>query len=355
MNSIGKNPYSKGSGLTTSLIALFLTLGIHMGFHGLHAQNAIGAELTGAGATFPFPIYSRWAFNYEKVTGVRLNYQSIGSGGGIRQITNRTVAFGASDAPLEPEVLEKDGLLQFPTVIGGVVITYNIPEVGNKELRFDQKAVCDIYMKRITKWNDPYLSQLNPDIDLPDRNIVVVHRSDGSGTTWIFTNWLSKVCPEWKEKVGVGTSVNWPTGVGGKGNEGVANYTKRSPGGIGYVEYAYAKQNKMPVGAIKNREGNFVTPNIETFKVAAANANWDGKKHFYEILTDQAGKDSYPIAGATFILLARDKMENSKEAVKFFDWAYEYGDKDAETLDYVPLPRSVKDKIRAYWKDHSLL
>ncbi len=320
----------------------------------LLAGTALSAELTGAGATFPFPIYSRWAFDYEKATGVKLNYQSIGSGGGIRQITNRTVAFGASDAPTQPEEVEKNNLLQFPTVIGGDVLVYNLPEIGDKQLKFDQKAVCDIYMGKITEWNAPYIKELNPGVNLPSTKIIVVHRSDGSGTTWIFTNWLSKVCPEWKERVGFGTSVNWPTGIGGKGNEGVAAYTKRAPGAIGYVEYAYAKQNKMPPASIKNKEGNFVMPSPETFKAAAANANWDSKKHFYEVLTDQPGKDSYPIAGATFILVAKDQPERSKEAVKFFDWAYDHGDEDALALDYVPFPETVKNNIKQYWKDNGL-
>ncbi len=320
----------------------------------LLAETALAAELTGAGATFPYPIYSRWAFDYEKATGVKLNYQSIGSGGGIQQIKNRTVAFGASDKPLEPEELEKNNLLQFPTVIGGDVLAYYLPEVGEKQLKFDQKAVCDIYMGKITDWNDPYIKQLNPDASLPARKVIVVHRSDGSGTTFIFTNWLSKVCPEWKEKVGVGTSVNWPTGIGGKGNEGVAAYTKQAPGAIGYVEYAYAKQNKMPVASIKNKEGNFVSPSPETFKAAGANATWDSKKHFYEILTDQPGKDSYPISGATFILVAKDQQEKSKGAVKFFNWAYEHGDEDASKLDYVPFPEGVKNKVNEYWKSYGL-
>lgn len=320
----------------------------------LLVETALAAEVTGAGATFPFPIYSRWAFDYEKATGVKLNYQSIGSGGGIQQIKNRTVAFGASDAPLTPEELEKYKLLQFPTVVAGVVIVYNIPEIGNKEFTLDQRAVCDIYMGKITDWNDPYIKGLNPGVSLPPTKVIVVHRSDGSGTTFIFTNWLSKVCPEWKEKVGNDKAVNWPSGLGGKGNEGVAAYTKQTTGAIGYVEYAYAMQNKMNVAPIKNKAGNFVKPTLETFKAAAANANWDSAKGFYEILTDESGKDSYPISGATFILLAKDQPEKSKDAVKFFKWAYDHGDQDAIALDYVPFPDTVKSKITQYWKDNSL-
>lgn len=320
----------------------------------LMAGAALAAELTGAGASFPFPVYSRWAFDYEKTTGVKLNYQSIGSGGGIQQIKNRTVDFGASDAPMAPEDVEKNNLIQFPTVVGGIVIVSNVPAIGNKELNFDQKAVCDIYLGKITDWNDPYIKQLNPEVNLPPTKVIVVHRSDGSGTTFIFTNWLSKVCPEWKEKVGNDKAVNWPVGIGGKGNEGVAAYAKQAPGAIGYVEYAYAKQNKMSVALIKNMSGNFVRPSLDTFKAAASNASWDSKKHFYEILTDEPGKDSYPIAGATFILLAKDQPQKSKEAIKFFNWAYEHGDEDAAALDYVPFPKGVKDKISEYWKSYGL-
>ncbi len=316
--------------------------------------TVFAAEITGAGSTFVYPILSKWAYYFEKETGNKVNYQSIGSGGGIRQIINRTVDFGASDAPLTPEELRKNNLLQFPTVIGAVVITYNLPEAGKTSLNLDGKAVCDIYLGKIKKWNDPYLKQLNPNVNLPDRNIVVVHRSDGSGTTWIFTNWLTKVCPEWKEKVGFGTSVKWPTGVGGKGNEGVTNYVKRSQGGIGYVEYIYAKQNNLPMAKIKNREGVFVEPSLKTIQSAASYAKWDKSKDFYQILTDQPGKESYPIAGATFILLAKDQPERSKKATTFFKWAYEKGDKYAEELNYVPMPANVKKLIFEYWKEHGV-
>lgn len=316
--------------------------------------NVLAIEVTGAGATFPYPVYSKWAYEWNRATGNKVNYQSIGSGGGIRQIINRTVDFGASDAPLTPEELNKHGLLQFPTVIGADVIIYNVPELGKTTINLDPKAVCEIYMGKIKKWNDPYLKQLNPNVNLPDRNIVVVHRSDGSGTTWIFTNWLSKTCPEWKEKVGFGTSVNWPTGVGGKGNEGVTNYVKRSQGGIGYVEYIYAKQNNLPMARIKNKDGVFVEPSVKSIQAAAGHAKWDKSKHFYEVLTDQPGKDTYPIAGATFILLAKDQPERSKKATTFFKWAFENGDKYAEELNYIPLPKSVKNLIFEYWKENHI-
>lgn len=316
---------------------------------------AFAVEITGAGSTFVYPILSAWSYQYEKVTGNKVNYQSIGSGGGIRQIENRTVDFGASDAPLTPKDLSEKKLLQFPVIIGGVVPTYNLPDVGNTQLNFDGKALCDIYMGKIKKWNDPYLQQLNPGVKLPDRDITVVRRSDGSGTTWIWTNYLSKVCPDWGKQIGYGTSVNWPVGIGGKGNEGVSNYVKRFRGSIGYVEYIYAKQNNLPAGKVKNREGNFVAPSIESFQSAAANAKWDKKQHFYYVLTDQPGKNSYPITGAVFVLLTKDKPESSKKAVQFFDWAFKNGDQEATRLNYVPLPQDVKNLIREYWKENGLM
>ncbi|MEZ0323884.1 MAG: phosphate ABC transporter substrate-binding protein PstS [Hydrogenothermaceae bacterium] len=316
---------------------------------------ALAVEITGAGATFPYPVYSAWSYKYQQETGNKLNYQSIGSGGGIRQIENRTVDFGASDAPLTPKELNEKKLLQFPAIIGGVVPTYNLPEVGNTQLNFDGKALCYIYLGKITKWNDPYLQQLNPGVKLPDREITVVRRSDGSGTTFLWTNYLSKVCPEWEKQVGYGTSVNWPVGIGGKGNEGVANYVKRFRGAIGYVEFVYTEQNKLPAGKIKNRDGKFVAASIETFQAAAANAKWDKNQHFYYILTDQPGKDSYPITGASFILLAKDRPESSKKAVQFFNWAFKNGDQEAIRLHYVPLPENVKNMIREYWKENGLM
>ncbi len=306
--------------------------------------------INGAGATFPYPLYSKWAYLYQKETGIRLNYQSIGSGGGVRQIRNRTVDFGASDAPLKPEEAKKYNLAQFPTVVGGVVISYNLPV---KDLKLSTEAVCNIFLGKIKYWDDPVIKEANPNAKLPHKKITVIRRSDGSGTTWIFTNYLSKVCPEWKRRVGYGKAVNWPTGIGAKGNEGVANYLRRVRGGIGYVEFAYALENRLKVASVQNREGRFVKPSIETFQAAAAGAKWDPKKDFYEVLTWKPGKNAYPIAGATFILLAKDyTKERNKKVVRFFDWAFRKGDEIAVKLHYVPLPKKVKEKIRAYWRSH---
>ncbi|MGB9667805.1 MAG: phosphate ABC transporter substrate-binding protein PstS [Thermosulfidibacteraceae bacterium] len=327
-------------------VAIF-TLSIYL------VASRAGVEITGAGATFPYPLYARWADRFFKETGNKVNYQSIGSGGGIRQITSRTVDFGASDAPLEPKEINSKKLLQFPTVIGAVVITYNIPGVKT-HINLDGKAVCYIYLGKIKKWNDSYIKNLNRNINLPDLNITPVHRSDGSGTTWIFTNWLTKVCPEWANSVKYGTSVNWPTGIGGKGNEGVANYIKRTIGAIGYVEYIYAKQNNLEYAKIKNKAGNFVEPTIKTIQSASASAKWDPQKHFYEVLTNQSGKDAYPIAGATFILVAKDQPERVKKALMFFKWAFQKGDEDAISLHYVPLPQKVKNMIFEYWKKNNV-
>ncbi len=316
-------------------------------------SNAFAAEITGAGATFPYPIYAKWADAYKKSTGTGLNYQSIGSGGGIKQITAKTVDFGASDMPLKPEDLEKEGLTQFPTVIGGDVPVVNLPGVKPGELKLTGAVLADIYLGKVTKWNDAEIAKLNPGAKLPDESITVVHRSDGSGTTFIWTNYLSKVSGDWKQKVGEGTSVNWPTGVGGKGNEGVASYTQKIAGSIGYVEYAYALQNKMTNVSVQNKDGQFVEANAESFKAAAAGADWSKAPGFYLILTDQAGKGAWPISGATFILMhkVQDKPEVAKEVLKFFTWAYkEEGDKLAMSLDYVPLPDTVVKQIEASWK-----
>jgi phosphate transport system substrate-binding protein len=310
--------------------------------------------LNGAGATFPYPVYSAWANEYNKVTGMKLNYQSIGSGGGIKQITERTVDFGASDKPLKPEELAKDNLLQFPAVIGGVVPVVNIPGIKAGQLKLDAESVCKIYMGEIKNWNDPKIKGLNPGMNLPTNEITVVHRSDGSGTTAIFTDYLSDVCPAWKEKVGSGTSVSWPVGIGGKGNEGVANYVQQQANSIGYVEFAYAKQNNLTHTMLKNHAGTFVEPSFESFEDAAATASFDPKKDFYLWLNDAPGKKSWPIAGATFILLAKEKKDSNMKVVKFYDWAFKNGDAKAKDLIYVPLPKALKSKIEGYWKANGI-
>jgi phosphate transport system substrate-binding protein len=306
-------------------------------------------DVTGAGASFPAPIYAKWADAYNKATGARINYQSVGSGAGIKQIKSKTVDFGASDAPLTDEELAKDGLVQFPTVIGGVVPVVNIKGITPGQLKLTGAVLGDIYLGRITKWNDPAITALNPGVPLPDDAIAVVRRADGSGTSFLFTNYLSKVNADWK--VGEGTAVNWPTGAGGKGNEGVSAFVQRLPNSIGYVEYAYAKQNKMSYVQLKNKDGNYTKPDDDAFKAAAANADWS--KSFYQVLTDQAGKDAWPITGATFILMhkTQEKPANASNALKFFEWAYISGDKTAEELDYVPLPPKVKDLTRKLWSD----
>ena len=319
----------------------------------LAAVSAQAMDITGAGATFPYPIYAKWAEAYRAKTGVGLNYQSIGSGGGIKQIQNKTVDFGASDMPMKPEELDKDGLLQFPTVIGGDVPVMNLEGVGAGQLKLTGPMLADIYLGKITKWSDAAIAKLNPTLKMPDSEITVVHRSDGSGTTFIWVNYLSKVSPEWKQKVGEGTSVAWPAGVGGKGNEGVASYVQRVKGSIGYVEYAYALQNKMNYAQMQNRDGAFVSPSADSFKAAAAGADWSKAPGYYLVLTDQPGKNSWPISGATFILMYKRqaKPETAKEVLKFFDWAYSpEGDKLASALDYVPLPDAVTNQIRTTWK-----
>ena len=306
-------------------------------------------DVTGAGASFPAPVYAKWADAYNKATGARINYQSVGSGAGIRQIKAKTVDFGASDAPLKEEELAKDGLLQFPTVIGGVVPVVNIKGITPGQIKMTGQVLGDIYLGKITRWNDAALTALNPGVPLPDAAIAVVRRADGSGTSFIFTNYLSKVNAEWKSKVGEGTAVNWPTGAGGKGNEGVSAFVQRLPNSIGYVEYAYAKQNKMSYVMMRNKDGNYVGPDEVNFKAAAAGADW--AKSFYQVLTEQPGKDSWPITGATFILMhkAQDKPAQATNSLKFFDWAYNNGDKMASDLEYVPLPDSVKTLVRAQW------
>ncbi len=316
------------------------------------AGSAQAADITGAGATFPFPIYSKWAEAYKKETGTGLNYQSIGSGGGIRQIKAKTVAFGATDAPLKGEDLSKDGLIQFPTVMGGVVPAVNIAGIEPGKLKLSGEIIAQIYLGDIKKWNDPKIVALNAGVTLPDANINPVYRSDGSGTTFVFTDYLSKVSADWKSKIGANQSVQWPVGIGGKGNEGVSASVKQVANSIGYVEYAYAKQNKLAHALVKNADGQFPAPDDEAFKAAAANANWNEAPGFGISLNNQKGAQAWPITSATFILVYAkpEKPEETQAALKFFDWVYKNGDKLASDLDYVALPANVKDQVRTAWK-----
>lgn len=316
------------------------------------AGTAFAAEITGAGASFPAPVYSKWADAYQKATGNKVNYQSIGSSGGLKQINAKTVDFGASDAPLKDDALEKQGLVQFPTVIGGVVPVVNLQGVKPGELMITGDVLANIYLGKIKKWDDAAIKALNPGVKLPSQDILPVRRADGSGTTFIFTNYLSKVSTDWKGTVGEGTTVNWPGGgTGGKGNEGVAAFVQRLNGAIGYVEYAYAKQNKMTHLKMKNVDGAIVQPDEKAFKAAAAGADWS--KSYYQILTNQPGKDAWPIAGATFILVHKnqEKPEQGAEVLKFFDWAYKNGGAMASDLDYVPMPEAVVKQIQTTWKN----
>jgi len=320
-------------------------------FFGVAAvSNMANAQsITGAGATFPAPIYAKWAAEYNKVTGVKVNYQSVGSGAGIKQIDSKTVDFGASDMPQADEVLKAKGQFQFPTVIGGTVPVINIKGIQPGQMKLDGQVLGDIYLGKITKWNDAAIKALNPTLALPDADIAAVRRADGSGTTFNFTNYLSRVHPEWKTKVGEGTAVNWPVGAGGKGNEGVAAFVNRLPNSIGYVEYSYVIQNKMTYTQMKNKDGVFVSPSEEAFKAAAAGADWN--KSFYQLITDQPGKGTWPISTATFILmhLQQDKPAQATETFKFFAWAFKNGDKLASDLDYVPLPDSVIASVEKAW------
>ena len=316
----------------------------------LSSALALADEVTGAGSSFAAPIYSKWAEAYNKATGNKINYQSVGSGAGIKQIKDKTVDFGASDMPLTDDELKAAGLMQFPTVVGGVVPVINVVGVKPGQLKLDGATLGDIYLGKITKWNDKAIAALNPGVTLPDSTISTVHRADGSGTSFIFTNYLSKVNAEWKTKVGAGTAPNWPSnGVGGKGNEGVSQFVQRLPNSIGYVESAYAKQNHMTYVQLKNQAGAFVEPVEATFQAAAAGADWT--KSFYQVLTDEPGKNAWPITGATFVLMQRvqDKPAQGAAALKFFDWSYANGDKAASDIDYIVLPESVKALIRKEW------
>jgi phosphate transport system substrate-binding protein len=325
------------------LLTCFLTAGV--------AQAEI--SINGAGASFPYPVYAKWAHKYYELNKVKVNYQSIGSGGGISQIKAKTVDFGGSDDPLKADELQKDNLAQFPTLIGGVVPVYNLPGIGPGDITLSPTVLVDIFLGKITKWNDPAIAKLNPKIKLPADAITVVHRADGSGTTFIFTNYLSKVSPEWQEKVGNNKSVSWPVGVGAKGNEGVANNVKQVQGGIGYVEYAYAVINKIPYANLINKAGKAVAPSMDSFKAAAASADWKNAPGFYMVLTDQSGDSTWPIAGATFILVQKQQPdeEKAKAMLKFFDWCYKHGDSIAEELHYVPIPDNVVTMIEDMWSN----
>jgi phosphate transport system substrate-binding protein len=318
---------------------------------GFAALAGAGPLINGAGASFPYPLYSKWAYEYEQKTGVKINYQSIGSGGGIKQVKSRTVDFGASDAPLDAKELAESGLFQFPMAIGGVVPVVNISGIKAGQLKLTGELIADIYLGKIKKWSDAKIKDLNQDLELPDDTITPVRRADGSGTTWIFTNYLSKVSKAWQEKVGFGSAVEWPAGVGGKGNEGVATYVKRIKNSIGYVEFAYAVQNKLAHTRVQNRDGVFAEPSIETFAAAAVSADWKNTPGYGVVLTDQPGKQSWPIAGATFILVQKSQAncDTGKAALGFFAWAYRNGADMAKSLDYVPIPKEVYDLMETGW------
>jgi phosphate transport system substrate-binding protein len=314
---------------------------------------ASAADLTGAGSTFVYPVLAKWADAYRKATGIGLNYQSIGSGGGIKQITNKTVTFGASDMPLAPADVAKNGFVQFPVINGAVVPILNLPGIKPGELTLDGPTIAKIFLGKITKWNDPVITKLNPGITLPDAAIAVVHRSDGSGTTFIWTNYLSKVSPEWKDEVGENTAVEWPVGIGAKGSEGVANNAAQTKGSLGYVEYAYAKQNNLTYAKMVNHAGKTVAPSSESFQAAAASADWAGAPDFHVIMTDAGGDKSWPVAGSTFILMQAVPTDATAtaEALKFFAWGYKNGKQMATDLDYVPMPDSVVALIEKTWKE----
>lgn len=315
-------------------------------------QTIASVGMTGAGASFPFPIYAKWAAQYYEATGNKVNYQSIGSGGGQQQIITGTVDFGASDDPMKGDALDKYSLVQFPAVIGGTVPVVNIQGIAPGELRLSGPVLADIYLGKITRWNDPAIQAINLDLNLPDRSIIVIHRADGSGTTFGWTNYLSKVSPDWKSRVSEGKAVKWPTGQGGKGNEGVAAYVRQLSNSIGYVEYAYAKQNQLSWTQLQNRDGEFVQPSQESFSAAAANADWQSVPGMGVVLTNEAGAQSWPLTSASFILL-REKQRRpdiAREVMAFFDWVFDNGAETARELDYVPLPTEVTQQIRNVWK-----
>ncbi len=310
-----------------------------------------GIAINGAGATFPYPVYAKWADKYNSISGVQVNYQSIGSGGGVQQIEKGTVDFGASDAPLLKKELDLSGLIQFPMIMGGVVPVVNLSGIKPGQLSLSPELLAGIFLGRIKTWNDPAIAKENPGTSLPHKTITVVHRADGSGTTWIFTNYLDKVSKDWHSKIGFGKSISWLTGVGGKGNEGVSAYVQRIDGSVGYVEYAYALQNKMTHVKLKNKAGNYVNPSAETFQAAAASADWKNAPGYYVVLTDQPGKDSWPITGASYIIIHKEQKNPklAKAMLEFFDWSYHHGEKMASDLNYVPMPDNVVSLVQATW------
>jgi phosphate transport system substrate-binding protein len=312
----------------------------------VYAQNIVGA-----GATFPYPVYSRWAQAYQRETGININYQAIGSGGGIRQIKEKTVTFGASDSPLKPDELKQAGLVQFPMIMGGVVPVVNLQGIQPGQLRLDGEILAQIYLGEIDSWDDDAIKALNPTLKLPDTAIAPIYRSDGSGTNFLFTNYLTQVSNDFKEQVGSSTSVQWPVGIGARGNEGVAAVTGQTRGAIGYVEYAYAKQNKMTTAVMRNKDGQWVEPKIETFQAAAASADWSQNPGYYVILTNQPGSQSWPITGASFILMHRQPQDPAaaRSALQFFDWVYKKGGDMAKELDYVPMPQNVVQQVQQTW------
>lgn len=317
------------------------------------ATTAVASDITGAGASFPYPLFAKWTLAYKNQTGITINYGSIGSGGGISQIKAKTIDFGASEMPLEPEELRKAGLVQFPVVIGGVIPVVNLEGVKPAEIRLSGKVLADIYLGKIRKWNSPEIVKLNQGVKLPDKYISVVHRSDASGTTFTFSNYLSKVSPEWRHAVGTGVSVSWPTGVGGKGNEGVASYVQKISGSIGYVEYTYVLQNNMTYTLVQNKKGEFVKPDAKSFQAAVADTSWANLKDFYIILTDQPARNAWPIIGVTFVLMheIQKDPETAKRTLDFFSWSYRSGIEQANELGYVHMPESVVEMIHKEWKE----
>ena len=322
------------------------------------ATSAVASKsiINGAGASFPHPIYAKWAEDYSVETGTRINYQAIGSGGGIRQITAKTVDFGATDAPLNAERLDKENMIQFPMVMGSIVPVINVPGIAPGQLRLDGKTLADIYLGKIKHWNDEAIAKLNPGVDLPRRAIYVVHRSDGSGTTFNFTDYLSRVSPEWRDNIGANTDISWPaaaTTIGGNGNAGVANFVNRTRGAIGYVEFAFAKQNNLTYTQLQSADGKFLQPTMETFQAAAANADWANAPGFKLLLNNQPGADSWPMTAATFILMHKDQVDGDKARtiLNFFEWSYKHGNDQAIALDYIPMPDSVVSMVSELWQN----